>query len=127
MPKPAPLPNAAGQIDVWHSASHSSLGIRHYLVISASSLVIRALALAIRAYQLAVSPAQTYLFGAPGGCRYTPSCSAYAIDALRAHGVVHGTTLAARRVCRCHPWGGCGHDPVPPKKESAGTSVPKFI
>jgi len=69
---------------------------------------------AIRAYQLVISPAQTFLFGPAGGCRFTPSCSQYAIEALRAHGAVAGTALAARRICRCHPFGTCGHDPVPP-------------
>lgn len=70
--------------------------------------------LAIRAYQLTLSPLLTLLFGATGGCRYTPTCSVYAVDALREHGAVTGTALAAKRICRCHPWGGCGHDPVPP-------------
>jgi hypothetical protein len=68
---------------------------------------------AVRVYQLTVSPAQTYLFGPAGGCRHTPSCSAYAIEAWREHGVAAGTWLAAKRICRCHPWGGSGHDPVP--------------
>ncbi len=70
--------------------------------------------LAIRAYQLVISPAQTFLFGPAGGCRFTPSCSQYAIEALRAHGAVAGTALAVKRICRCHPFGPCGHDPVPP-------------
>lgn len=47
-------------------------------------------------------------------CRYMPTCSAYALDALTVHGPVRGSLLAARRVCRCHPWGGQGYDPVPP-------------
>lgn len=76
-------------------------------------MAVHALTLGIRAYQLTVSPAQVFLFGAAAGCRFTPTCSAYALDALREHGAVMGTALAARRICRCHPWGGCGHDPVP--------------
>jgi hypothetical protein len=48
-----------------------------------------------------------------GHCRFQPTCSQYAIDALRAHGAWHGVRLAARRIARCHPWGGCGYDPVP--------------
>lgn len=76
--------------------------------------VARLLMLAIRVYKLVISPAQIFLFGATGGCRFTPSCSSYAMEALREHGPVTGTALAARRICRCHPWGGCGHDPVPP-------------
>ena len=78
-----------------------------------SWLVIGFLTLAIRIYQLSFSPVQSFLFGATSGCRYTPSCSTYAVDALREHGVVAGSRLAAGRICRCHPWGGCGHDPVP--------------
>lgn len=46
-------------------------------------------------------------------CRFQPSCSVYAIEALRAHGAFKGTWLAARRIARCHPWGGTGYDPVP--------------
>ena len=55
-------------------------------------------------------------------CRYCPSCSEYAIEALRRHGAVLGTWVALRRLLRCHPWGGCGCDPVPPKmnNEAAG-------
>lgn len=97
----------------------SSLVIRHSLVIRISSFVIGLLTLAIRVYQLTFSPAQTFLFGATGGCRHTPTCSVYAVEALRAHGVAAGTLLAARRICRCHPWGGCGHDPVPEKNRQS--------
>ena len=65
----------------------------------------------IRAYQLLISP-----FLAPS-CRYFPSCSAYACEALEHHGVIAGGWLALKRVARCHPWGGMGYDPVP---EAAG-------
>ena len=71
------------------------------------------LVLAIRAYRVTISPAQAFLFGSTGGCRFTPTCSNYALDAVRQRGAVVGTALAAKRICRCHPWGGCGHDPVP--------------
>ncbi len=59
----------------------------------------------------------SYVFSSimPGHCRFTPTCSAYAVKALKSHGVLHGLWLTLKRVCRCHPWGACGHDPVPPR------------
>jgi uncharacterized protein len=51
--------------------------------------------------------------GRPSSCRYVPSCSVYAIEALERHGAWHGSWLTARRLGRCHPWGGYGADPVP--------------
>jgi putative membrane protein insertion efficiency factor len=63
----------------------------------------------IRLYQLSISP-----FITPS-CRYQPSCSRYAIEAIRLHGPVQGSWLALRRILRCHPWGNWGYDPVPPK------------
>ena len=62
----------------------------------------------IRFYQMCISP----MF--PAACRYTPTCSQYAIEAIRIHGVLKGGRLAVKRICRCHPWGGSGYDPVPP-------------
>ncbi len=49
----------------------------------------------------------------PASCRFTPSCSEYAVQALKKHGPVKGLYLAIRRILRCHPWGGSGYDPVP--------------
>ena len=89
-----------------------------------SSFVIRISLLAIRAYQLTISPALAVLFGETGGCRFTPTCSQYAAEAVREHGTLAGGVLAARRICRCHPWGGCGHDPVP-KKTAGGRQKPE--
>ena len=63
----------------------------------------------IRAYQLARS-------GRPTGCRFIPSCSEYAIEAIGEHGPFRGTVLSARRLARCTPWGGHGVDPVPDRR-----------
>ncbi|GAB4145057.1 MAG: membrane protein insertion efficiency factor YidD [Sphingomonadales bacterium] len=52
-------------------------------------------------------------------CRYQPTCSAYAIDAIAAHGAWRGGWLAVKRIGRCHPWGGSGFDPVPPPRSAA--------
>lgn len=74
----------------------------------------RLLALPIRAYRLVASP------WVGNGCRFLPSCSAYALEALETHGAWRGGWLALRRVARCHPWGGHGHDPVPPAGGGSG-------
>ena len=67
------------------------------------------LSLPVRAYRLVLSP----WVGA--SCRYHPTCSAYALEALRTHGGIKGGWLTLRRIARCHPWGGAGIDNVPPK------------
>ena len=61
----------------------------------------------IKSYQLIISP----LLGPK--CRYTPSCSQYAIQAINKHGVLKGGRLSIKRIFSCHPWGGSGYDPVP--------------
>jgi putative membrane protein insertion efficiency factor len=61
----------------------------------------------IRGYQLLVAPIL------PPSCRYYPSCSHYAAEAVKVHGPWQGSLLALRRLLRCHPWGGSGYDPVP--------------
>lgn len=62
---------------------------------------------AIRGYQLTISPVL------PPSCRFTPSCSQYALEAVRRHGALRGSWLALRRIARCHPWNPGGVDPVP--------------
>jgi len=64
----------------------------------------------ITIYRVAVSP---FL---PVSCRYLPTCSAYALEAIERHGAFRGTRLAICRLARCHPWGGDGYDPVPEKR-----------
>jgi putative membrane protein insertion efficiency factor len=61
----------------------------------------------VRAYQWFISPLL------PPSCRYEPTCSAYAVEAFQRHGLLRGSFLTARRLLRCHPWGGSGYDPVP--------------
>jgi putative membrane protein insertion efficiency factor len=75
--------------------------------------------LLLRGYKLLLSP----LF--PGACRYLPSCSEYAAIAIREHGALKGGWLAAKRLSRCHPYGGSGLDPVPvPVRRTTATSEP---
>ena len=72
------------------------------------------LLLLLRLYRAVISPVLTGIFGPMGfGCRFTPTCSVYAIEAIRHHGALRGFVLTLHRLGRCHPWGGCGHDPVP--------------
>ena len=70
-------------------------------------MIARLLILIARGWQLGPSAIL------PPSCRYSPSCSAYAITALQRYGALRGSWLAARRLLRCHPWGGHGYDPVP--------------
>ena len=71
----------------------------------------------LRAYQLTISPLMR------PSCRFHPSCSNYAIEAIKVHGAARGGWLAARRVCRCHPWNDGGVDLVPPKDSNSSTTA----
>lgn len=72
----------------------------------------RMLILPIKFYRGSISPML------PPACRFTPTCSQYAIEAIETHGPLKGMMLTAKRIGKCHPWGGSGYDPVPPKKLS---------
>ncbi len=72
--------------------------------------------LLIRFYQVAISPVLHWVGGPGSGCRFEPSCSEYFLAAVEKHGVWRGGALGLRRIVRCGPWGGHGHDPVPPTK-----------
>lgn len=78
-----------------------------FIIKGISWLVGRLFILLIRFYQLVISPLL------PPTCRYTPTCSAYSLQAIRKYGAFKGGWLAIKRIGSCHPWGGSGHDPVP--------------
>lgn len=71
------------------------------------NISVYVLLLPIRFYQYCISPLL------PPTCRFTPTCSQYAIEALKKHGPIYGLWLITKRLLRCHPWGGSGYDPVP--------------
>jgi putative membrane protein insertion efficiency factor len=83
------------------------------------------LILGVRLYQWLVSPVMRFVFGPLARCRFEPSCSAYAIEAVRTHGALTGSWLALKRIGRCQPWGSCGHDPVPPRKSELQIATPE--
>ncbi len=76
-----------------------------------NKVLIFPLLILIKFYQYAISP----LLGK--NCRYEPTCSHYSLEALQVHGLIKGTFLSIKRILSCHPWGGNGYDPVPPKKK----------
>jgi uncharacterized protein len=89
------------------SPTHAALRpTRHSTDRAVGGVVANLLVGAIRVYQQVRA-------GRPTGCRYLPTCSAYAEEAIRRHGPARGSLIAVRRLSRCHPWGGHGVDPVP--------------
>jgi putative membrane protein insertion efficiency factor len=74
-----------------------------------SKIVVFPLIFLVRIYQWVISPLL------PSVCRYQPTCSHYMIESLQIWGPIKGTYLGVRRILSCHPWGGHGHDPVPPR------------
>jgi putative membrane protein insertion efficiency factor len=85
-----------------------------------TTLAGRVLALPIIAYRRWVSP------GLPARCRFYPSCSAYALEAITRHGALKGFWLAVRRIGRCHPFHPGGYDPVPPGRTEATGATPSW-
>mgnify|MGYP001164886927 FL=1 len=76
-----------------------------------NKIITSPLILLIRGYQLVISP----LLGS--NCRFMPTCSEYAMESLKAHGLIKGTFLTVKRIGKCHPWGGHGYDPIPNKMD----------
>src|ERR1700741_1367496 len=76
----------------------------------------------IRVYQCTLSPLLRLVCGPASGCRFTPPCSAYFLEAVEVHGIRRGSWLGLKRLARCQPWGGCGYDPVPHCKNLTSSS-----
>ena len=74
-----------------------------------NKIIIFPLLIIIKVYQLIISPILR------GNCRFLPTCSEYAIESLKSHGLIKGIILTIKRIARCHPWGGHGYDPIPSK------------
>lgn len=83
------------------------------------NILTQLLLLPVYFYRLAISPLL------PPSCRYTPTCSQYAIEALKKHGPFKGMYLSIRRILSCNPWGGSGYDPVPEPKSGKQQQKPK--
>jgi hypothetical protein len=103
-----PAPDPAGSADADESARPSALFPRPRSVLGWALAPITWLLIGlIRCYQRLISP------GLPPSCRFAPSCSQYALEAVQRYGAVKGVWLSARRLTRCHPWHPGGFDPVP--------------
>ncbi|MEA3503746.1 MAG: membrane protein insertion efficiency factor YidD [Bacteroidota bacterium] len=80
------------------------------------AVISKVLVALIRFYQYGISPYT------PGSCRYTPTCSAYGVEAIKKHGPISGGWLTIKRFASCNPWGGSGYDPVPENKKAKNQS-----
>lgn len=104
---------------------HSSESIQS-AIRAAPSILAGFVVVLLRLYQYFLSPLKQILFGSACGCRFYPSCSAYAQEALIRYGFFYGCQLSLRRLVRCHPWNPGGFDPVPnlKNKPDSGVSPP---
>lgn len=91
------------------SQKPGSVVYNFFLIRWIRALFVFLLIVPVKVYQWLISPLL------PKTCRYYPSCSEYAIESLRVHGPLLGLLLGTKRILSCHPWGGHGHDPVPPR------------
>lgn len=80
------------------------------LKLTFNKIITSPLVLLVRFYQWFISPLL------PKNCRYEPTCSHYMVESLQVHGIFRGLWMGLKRIGKCHPWGGSGYDPVPPKK-----------
>src|SRR6266508_6433140 len=86
-----------------------------------SALMLSLVRFFVRTYQYTFSPLLSLICGPGSGCRFSPTCSAYFLEAVETHGIVRGSWLGLKRLARCQPWGGAGHDPVPERRNPASS------
>ena len=103
MEKSSQTPSPSGNPDSSSTATGRSAKVKTVL----KKIIVAPFIFLIRFYQVCISPLK------PPTCRFTPTCSQYALEAFRKYGPLKGFWLSLRRILRCHPWGGSGYDPVP--------------